>query len=987
MPDTPSRTIRPLAVALAVAGIVVVLAIGAGWLNRRNVAREVLTGWLRDQGIASDVQVLAVGPKVFVARLKIGDPRRPDFTAQQVEVRYRPRLRGVEVTSVVLRRPVLRARLHGGQFSVGRLDPLVQAFLRRPPPNQPAPRITIEDGVLLLGTDIGAVQLTGDLLSEDGKLSRLAATSTATHLAGASFDARLGPGVLSATRTGERLALSLSVPFERVTAGRGGASAGLLRLAVQAPYPDLAAQRLRGPVQLRADLAADRITAPAGNVSKAVATASLDGQARGWISTLEVSGATQVRLHAAAARTASARAQDLSATFISNALLWTRAGGDHVVGPLRVRLTTAQIAAGDLRLQALRSDLSGQASATRAEHRVSLAGEVDGRGGWSGLGAPAAADIGQIAAIKRAARSFRFAAHDVRLDTTSGVRLGQPLQLRPDSGGVAALTWDGSAAGLTVGGGGLPDLRARLRDITYGGAPSANLNLTARASVGPVIDGRVAADGRLRLAVGVTTFTALHCIPVSAARLELGANDVEQVAARLCPVSGPLLSVSGGGWALRSRIEGAAAVVPFLQARAEAGAGRVVARGSGDRMDVEAVITSTRVADTASAKRFEPLMLSGPATLKEAIWRADLTLRRPAGPDIAAVRLTQDGRLGFGAAVIETPLLAFSAGGLQPAQITPLAAAIGPPVSGAARFSGRFDWNPQGASSRGVVAIPGLDFQSPAGPVRGLKGDLVFTSLAPLTAAPGQTLSVDEVRAAIVLTDLRAHFGLTESRVTVADGEASVGDGRILIESLELPLTPGVGSKGVLILEGVQLHDLVEASPFGDRVELNAKVSGRVPFAVVAGRVRLLGGELKAIEPGRLSIQRAALTGVQADGAVSAPGVAAPPPVPGADTFTDFAYQAMENLAFETLDASLKSREDGRLGVLFHIVGRHDPPTKQQIRLTLMDLLRKRFMDRKLPLPSGTGVNLTLDTTLNLDDLLADYAEYQRLRGSGPVQP
>ena len=33
------------------------------------------------------------------------------------------------------------------------------------------------------------------------------------------------------------------------------------------------------------------------------------------------------------------------------------------------------------------------------------------------------------------------------------------------------------------------------------------------------------------------------------------------------------------------------------------------------------------------------------------------------------------------------------------------------------------------------------------------------------------------------------------------------------------------------------------------------------------------------------------------------------------------------------------------------------------------------------------GVDLTLDTTLNLDDLLSDYAEYRRLHGSAPVQP
>jgi hypothetical protein len=72
--------------------------------------------------------------------------------------------------------------------------------------------------------------------------------------------------------------------------------------------------------------------------------------------------------------------------------------------------------------------------------------------------------------------------------------------------------------------------------------------------------------------------------------------------------------------------------------------------------------------------------------------------------------------------------------------------------------------------------------------------------------------------------------------------------------------------------------------------------------------------------------------------------------------------------------------------VLFHIVGRHDPPQRQEITLSWLDLIRRRFMGRRLPLPSDTGVDLTLDTTLNLDDLLSDYGDYERLRSSPPVQ-
>ena len=234
--------------------------------------------------------------------------------------------------------------------------------------------------------------------------------------------------------------------------------------------------------------------------------------------------------------------------------------------------------------------------------------------------------------------------------------------------------------------------------------------------------------------------------------------------------------------------------------------------------------------------------------------------------------------------------------------------------------------------------------------------------------------------AAAPVTALRARFSLADNLLKIAGGEATVGGGKIRVESLEYPLTPDAPTRGILIFEAVQLHDLVEASPFGDKMELDARVSGRMAFETRDGRLRITGGELKADQPGRISIDRTALTGVQADGA--APAVAT-----ANDTFTDFAYQAMENLAFDKLDATLASRPDGRLGVLFHIVGRHDPPQKQRIRLSIMDIIQKRFIGRKLPLPSGTGVNLTLDTSLNLDDLLADYAEYRNLHGSGPVQP
>lgn len=990
MTETPPVRARrtPLRLAAAILAVGLMLAFAALWMDRRNLAREALTGWLRDHGAAADVAVEDVSPSRLVARLSLGDPAGPDFTTERMEVRYRLRLSGVEVTSVVLRKPILRARLHAGEVRTGAVDPLI-AYLRAhpPPPGTPTPRVVVEGGTLFLAGDLGHLRLAGDLVAEDGKLTQLTARTEPAALVAKGYSLQLGPTRLNAHRNGARLAFNLSAPVNRLTASGVSSSDGVLTLAGETPYPDLTRRRLDGAVHLRTTYAAKTLGSAMGAATEARATGLFDGHVQGGFATLGTLGKARLTFDATSAEVQAGRVGPLHLKAASDNVRWTRAGGERLTATLAIAAEAQDLMAADLSLAATRARFTGALVASVKQTTFSLTGSVDGHGGWSGLGDLAPADVGQMAAIKRAVRDFAFAASDIRVSSADGVRLVQPLILRPTSGGgEARLAWDALDARLTIAGGGLPDLDVQVRHLAFDPTISGDLTVRMAASLGLVQGGTVEAAGRLLSSNGQARFFATRCAVVRAARLDFDANDVEGLSARICPDRQPLFTLGPAGWTFNGRVEGAAASVPFAQARAEGGGAVVSARGQGADMRVQAQVTSARLVDIAPERRFNPLILSGPVNLDAGIWRADLALRPPGGANAADVKLTHDGRLGFGAAVIETPGLTFVEGGLQPDQLSPLAGAVGSPAMGEARFSGRFDWSATGATSRGTVTIPRLDFTSPAGPVRGLKGTIVFTSLAPLTAAPGQTMEIDEVQAMVLLTHLKARFTLVDRLLKVEGGEAELSTGHVRIEQLELPLDPEAVASGTVILEGVQLHDLVEASPFGDHMDLDAKVSGRIPFEVVKDRVRILGGELRAIQPGRLSIQRAALTGVQADAALKAEGKV-PDPAASTDTFTDFAYQAMEHLAFETLEATLKSRDNGRLGVLFHIVGRHDPPTNQQIRLSLTDLIRKRYMQRKLPLPSGTGVNLTLDTTLNLDDLLSDYAAFRRTRSSGPVQP
>jgi hypothetical protein len=599
-------------------------------------------------------------------------------------------------------------------------------------------------------------------------------------------------------------------------------------------------------------------------------------------------------------------------------------------------------------------------------------------------------DSAEIVAVKRGLRAFRISLDGVSVDADAkgvAVRLSGPARLRPNAGGEVALVPAGGGYRLTAAGGGLPRVAADVRRVSVAnGEAVADGDLTAALSLGPLERLEVATAGSLRIAGGAASFSASRCAAVKVAHVELGANDVEKVTGRLCPDGGPLVRLGAGGWTLAARAEQVSADVPFLQASLAEGAGAVRMADAKGRVSADVAIARARVADAAKDLRFEPLQMTGHAGLARDLWTAALNFETPAGVALAHADLRQQGQSGVGGVEIATPELRFAPGGLQPTALSPLAKPLGEGVAGAVRFTGRLQWVKDQATSGGELEIGGLDFKSPVGQASGLSGRVAFTSLAPLIAPPGQQLRMERLAAALPLSDLSASLGISETGLVVASGEATGGGGRLRIADLSVPFDPKAPVAGALLLEGVQLHDLIEASPFADRVDLDARVSGRIPFEAQGGKVHIAGGELHAIAPGRLSISRTAVTQVAAEGSVQAPAQAEGQ-IASNDTFTDFAYQALENLAFDKLDAAVATRADGRLGVLFHITGYHDPPKPQEITLTWMDVILRRFVGRKLPLPSGTAVDLTLDTTLNLDDLLADWGDFTRLRSSPTVQP
>ncbi len=1044
VPPTPraklSHRRRGLVIIGVIFGILLILT-AALYLNRRAATRQVLIGWLERQGIEADMQVEQLELDGLVASVRIGDPANPDVTVERVEVDYAigaPWSKGglgVTPTRIRLVRPVVRASVRNGKLTLGSLDPLVERFTGRPPqPDSRGPLVLVERARIRLDTDYGPTNILGDARLDDGKLMRLTARMPATAFRSGEAEARGLQATVDLTTTGDRVALRLATAAESARVPGFSAEMAGLSLTGDLPYPDLSNRRGDGRARIDVRLAAARLSAGETSARDADLHLTFDGQTAGWIETFRIQGESAAELRASriegpgvSAATARLRLTDARTVVARDArgLGWrmdgrttataVRASGGGLDGA-GVTLASSGMnlggrggaveAAGPLNLSADRLTwdeltLTGVRSTTDFDLvsdgglRVTATGAFSAaRGAWPLFGSPSGDDVTELAGMKRAVSAFALNAPRFELVAGhSGTRLTltRPATLRPANGGVLtinpAATPVFTAARGQAGGGALSLTATRGQGLPDAAFAIPAWRLTPSGFTA-TLDGRAGLDfglargitvqtrGELTSSGGRLTYDAARCLPLTVERLELDESDVADITGDICPVARPLVSVADGRWRAEGAIRGLDASAPFLALDFRDAEGGFIATGGPAGVGLEARVARAIVEDATTPLRFLPLTAAGSARLADEDWTGVFDLARN-GAELGRLTLAHDGQAGAGGLTIDAPSIIFAEGGLQPADLSPMAGFIGAPASGSAAFSGRIDWRAdEEGSSSGRLTIPGLDFISPAGPVKGLRGTIDFTNLAPLTAVPGQRLSAELLESVVPLTDIELTFGLDKAAVTIEGGDLEVAGGRIRLEPFAVPLDPNQPISGVIVLENVQLGQVIAGAGFGDRVNLDAVVSGRLPFTSdpVDG-VRIAGGSLAAVQPGRLSIAREALSDLEAGGG----GEAVPP-----NTVQDLAYQAMENLSFDILSAEVNSLDEGRISVLFRIRGRHDPPQRQELRISIAEFISREFLNRPLPLPSGTGIDLTLDTTLNLNQLIGDLLELNRARDGRP---
>ena len=539
----PARvsTLRRVGVRLGVAVLVLAVALAGLWLARKPIARNFVDSTLAEAKVPAryTIEELGFGHQ-RLTNVRLGDPAHPDLVADWVELQTSVGFNGARVEGISAGHVRVRARIVDGVLSLGSIDRLIPksggAF------KLPAISLSLEDGRMRLETlqGVAGIKAYGRGRLDGGFRGSIAAITP--RMASGDCAATEALAVLAVDIRAD--AIRLSGPVRAVQAGCSGSGGSGLRADVDASIAS-AFDKWHGEVKL----AADRAMAPSVAFGMLAGTLGFAGDARGVQGKVALNAATLAGsgiAGQAGAIDGAYRYRDGKGAFTGTAQIGRAAlpiatrsalarfdASGTPVGPLVAQLARAVDAAG--RDFALTADFSAATD-----------------------GARGAVKLSRLLAVAESGAS-------VTLSSSDGTQFAWP-------GGGATLRGD-----LVIGGGGLPELSARL-DQAQAGAPITGVATLepyeaggARLALTPV---RFSAgfDGRTRiesiatlsgpLAGGAVDGLSLPllaqwdergslsvnpaCAPLAVGRLRLAGLDARNVRTGLCPVDGAMLRLAGG---------------------------------------------------------------------------------------------------------------------------------------------------------------------------------------------------------------------------------------------------------------------------------------------------------------------------------------------------------------------------------------------------------------------------------------------------------
>jgi hypothetical protein len=900
-----------------VAAVVIALALAvfAAWLFRVQLLTVIASDYFESHGVSSSIEITRLDQTGLSVRIALGDKDHPTLGSNDIEVLFNKDSWIPEVIEVRIEKPVLRAHVdaHGVSF------PPLQSWIKSLRKNlQSGTRsrfvsddlsILINDALIIADTPDGTIEWVANLRVRHGHLTF----------------ARLTTRPVTLVHDGRRSRIDSAVVFARLT------SAGY---SVE--------------VYGSGEFAADE-----SNATLHITGLNFRYEASGaqWHSAPEMLSLTIPKSHLIISAT-ELREQDISAVepradlALTNLRVGPTDKGIVVSGDLQttssVRLPPDQIRRELDRLAIFQSDRALENGLVSAASTLSLAAaahvEEDGEklhvrawSPWLLQGADSAA--------------LRFDAFDVSATSTQGFAA---LSARLSGPHVPALgmqsrnfTWTRSQQGLTFGG-----PLAIQAFVNFGALHGASLSAVGTASFH---------NGNLE-------FDLDHCAPIKLAEFRSGRGVLaDHAAGAICPTAGvPLLVDSASGWKLAGRVSGLSLNAPSAPAKLRNISGPLVFEGRTAELPSGLFhIATMSVSDAAHSPRFNSISGIGDVTLSKKVWQGQVAIMEgKLRQRIGLVKFSHATMTGTGSAVIDVPSLSFAPGKLEPADLSPLLVPFRR-ADGSVRFSGVVSWTRNATTSRGLLSLQQFNFANPIGMVHLLHSQITLKSLLPPITESGQRLDVARIDWTLPITNTTVTFSATPTAVRLDMAKADVAGGSVSLDPIDFPIPSAASLSGIVKLSQIELSQIVSALNIGDKIKIDGKITGVVPFVSGTNDIRIVDGYLDSVGPGHLSIDRTIWT----KGSLTVNGV------------QDFAYQALEHLAYESLSARINSVANGRLQIVFHIKGRNDPPKPQEARIGVIELLRGRAFDKPVPLPSGTPIELTLDSSLNFDELLRSYRD------------
>ncbi len=899
-------------VLFALAGLLL-LALAAGWLSRKRIADDVIADQLAALDLPATYTVERIGVRTQVLRdVVVGNPQRPDFTAERLIVVTVPRFGIPGIGRITAVRPRLYGSLRGGKLSFGSLDKLLFEGPKQERFQLPELDVAIIDGRGRLDSDYGPVgfKLEGAGKLRGGFAGTLAAIAPHAAIAGCTAEQASLYGRVTIRRekprfTGPVRLGGLACPGQE------------MRLAGSSIQLDTTIDQTFDGAEGRLSLALGKLGLGGNQLTSASGDATFSFRKQALTARYRLTGKDIATPQAALASLAAlgiVRSQDGFAridvegdlagrdvrvgNWLDGALAGAeRSSGGTLAAPLIAQLRTglrreapgSRLAAGFVlrqtggvtNLVVPQSTLrGGSGAALLALSRLQLTADglaparLSGNFTTGGRGLPQIAGrmernpAGGLALrasmAEYAAGEARLALPELVLVQARGGSLGFGGRARlsgPLPGGAArnlTLPLDGNWSpqrGLAVW--------RKCTPVNFDQLAYANLTLLRRSiTLCPPPGGAIlASDARgTRLAAGAPSIDLAGSLGSTPIRLTggplgfawPGSLEVRSLDVALGPSGNPS----------RFRIANLAAKIGSDVAGRFAGTDVRLAgvpldilgadgawRYAGGKLSI--ADAAFRLEDRAPDDRFQPLTSrDGALQLADNVITAAATLNEPSSSRrIVQAIILHDLASGRGTANLAVEDLLFDRS-LQPDMVTRLALGVVANVSGRLRGTGRIVWNPEAVTSTGSFTTDSLDFAAAFGPVSGASGTVEFTDLLGLVTAPNQRVKIAAINPGIEANEGELIFELRPDSVLAIKGaEWPFLGGTLTLEPTRMQFGVAEVRRYTLRIAGLDAAKFVERMDLGN-LTATGTFDGAMPLVFDENGGRIAGGRLVSRAPG-----------------------------------------------------------------------------------------------------------------------------------------